>query len=308
MQQNVIEIEFNCEYAQLATIQPGMAIEFAVNGANDLYLDVKNSLLHVRAKITKAGGTNIDANTAAAINLTLHSMFREIGLELNGRNVGDTSQLYPYCSHLETLLNFCKENQETRLLCEGWTKDTTGHMNVSAVGGNNAGLNPRAATFARSTVVEFIGRPHLDVFDQEGVIPPNIDNHMKLIPSPNNFVCKSVEPSQGAQQANYKLVIQSVNLIDQTKNLISTAHGALMDLLVQQNMRHHLSRVQMKNLSIPANQTAINFDNVFTVAFTRFTHSWSGERCRSRAWLSEEPVSFPKFRPEPHRADAQWHV
>ena len=39
-----------------------------------------------------------------------------------------------------------------------------------------------------------------------------------------------------------------------------------MDLLLTQNMVHHLSRVQMKHLSIPANQTSINFDNVFTGA------------------------------------------
>ena len=58
-----------------------MAIEFTVESANDLYLDLHNSRLHVIAKITKADGTNIDANSAAPINLTLHSMFREIGLE-----------------------------------------------------------------------------------------------------------------------------------------------------------------------------------------------------------------------------------
>ena len=79
MLQNVIEIEFNCKYAQLATIQPSMAIEFTVQSANDLYLDLNNSRLHVIAKITKAEGTKIDANAAALINLTLHSMFREIG-------------------------------------------------------------------------------------------------------------------------------------------------------------------------------------------------------------------------------------
>ena len=60
-------------------------------------------------KITKADGTTIDSNTAALIYLTLHSIFREIGVELNNRNVGYTSQLYPYRSHLETLLNLSKE-------------------------------------------------------------------------------------------------------------------------------------------------------------------------------------------------------
>ena len=38
MQQHVIENELNREYAPLATIQPCVAIEFTVKGANDLYL------------------------------------------------------------------------------------------------------------------------------------------------------------------------------------------------------------------------------------------------------------------------------
>ena len=80
MQQNVIENEFNREYAQLATIQPGMVIEFTVTSATDLYLDLNNPRVHVLAKIIKVDKTNIDANTAAPINLTLLSMFREIGL------------------------------------------------------------------------------------------------------------------------------------------------------------------------------------------------------------------------------------
>ena len=77
---------------------------------------------------------------------------------------------------------------------------------------------------------------------------------------------QSAAPTQAALQENYKLAIQSVNFNIRTKNLTSTAHGALIDLLESQNMVHHYSRVQMKHLSIPANQTSINFDNGFTDA------------------------------------------
>ena len=101
MQQNVIENDFNREYAPMATIKPVTAIEFKVTCSNDLYLYLNNSRLLVLAKITKADGRNIDANTAAGINLTLHSMFPENGVEFNGRTVGDTSQLFPYLSFVE---------------------------------------------------------------------------------------------------------------------------------------------------------------------------------------------------------------
>ena len=89
---------------------------------------------------------------------------------------------------------------------------------------------------------------------------------MKLIMSPNDFVFESAALAANAQQENYKLVIQRANLIIRTKKLTSTAHKALMDLFLTQNMVHHLSRLQMKHLSILANQTSINFGNDFTGA------------------------------------------
>ena len=263
MQQNVIENKFNSEYTPQANIQPGMAIEFSVKGANNMYLDLNNSRLHVLAKIINADNTNIDANKTAPITLTLHSMFCEIGLELNGRNVA-TRASCTRIAYTWRLFSTFATTQQTRLLCEGWTKDTTGHMCVTAVDWNNAGLNGRAATIARSTVVELIGRPHLDVSNQKRLIPPNIDLHLKLMPNSSNLLCKSAAPGR-AQQENYKLDILSVNLIILTKKLTSTAYGALMDLIILQNLRHHILRVQ-KHFSIPGNQTFINLDNVCTNA------------------------------------------
>ena len=180
--------------------------------------------------------------------------------------MSDTSPLYPYRAYLETLLNFSKETQETRLQFEGWTKDSSRNMGVTEVAGANAGLNTRAVTFATSTVVKLVGRPHLDVFHQDLIIPPAIDLHMKLIPAADSFVCKSAAPGAGAAQQNYKMAIQRVNLIIHIKQLTSTAQKAHNELLQVQNMRTHYSRVQVKHLSIPANQTSISFDNGFTGA------------------------------------------
>ena len=39
-----------------------------------------------------------------------------------------------------------------------------------------------------------------------------------------------------------------------------------MDCVVSQNMVPHISRAQIKQMSIHANQTSINFDNFFTGA------------------------------------------
>lgn len=108
MQESVIENKFKRKYDLLAITQWGEPIKFKVKSASNLYLDLKNSRMHVLAKITKADKTNIDAKMAALVNLTLHLIFYKITLKLNNQNMGDTSQIYPYWSHWMTLLNFSK--------------------------------------------------------------------------------------------------------------------------------------------------------------------------------------------------------
>ena len=181
-------------------------------------------------------------------------------------------------------------------------------MNVTAVGGINAGLNSRAATFARSTVYEIIGRPHVYVFNQYRLIPPNIDLHMKLMLSPNNIVCKSAAPANNAVQENFKLVIQNVNLIIHTKQLTRTALKAHMELLHLQNMRHHFSRVPNKAPVHPREPDVYHHRQRVYRRPSTPGHCWSGERRRPRRRLPEEPIQFPKFLREPHRAETQSHV
>ena len=139
-------------------------------------------------------------------------------------------------------------------------------MGVTEVAKTNVGLNTRAVTFATSTVFEIVCRPHLDVFNQDRLIPPGIDFHMKLIPAADSFVCKSAAPGAGAAQQNYKMAILQVDRIIHTKQLTSTVQKAHKELLQVHNMRTHYSRVQVKHLSFSSNQTSISFDNVFNGA------------------------------------------
>ena len=294
MQQNIIENKFNREYAPLATIQHGAPSEFMVKGSNDLYLDLNNSRLHVLVKITNEDGSNIGANTADPINLPLHSMFREISLELNGRNVSDTSPLYPFRAYLETLLNFSKETQDTRLQCEGWTKDSSGNMGVTEVAGTNAGLNTRAVTFATSIVVELVGRHYLDVFHQDRLIHSVIDLRMKLIPAADSFVCKSAAPGEGAAQQNYKMAIQRGSYYQhQTayKHGPKGSHGAPPS-------PQYADALFTRPGQAPVNPREPNLDQLrqrFNRRTTGHGHYWSGERRGPRGRLLKKTRSIFKI-------------
>ena len=103
-------------------------------------------------------------------------------------------------------------------------------MGVTADFGNNANLNAQSATFAKSIVVKLICRTYVDEFHQNRLIIPNIDLHIQLIPSQNNFAYKSAAPVENAMQPNFKLVIKSVNFTIHTKQLTSTVLNARMEL------------------------------------------------------------------------------
>jgi hypothetical protein len=265
LQQTCLKNEYNREYSPLASIQPGAPIEFIVKGAENLYLDLNNTRLTVQAKITKANGTNIDAASAGPVNLALHSLWREMTYELNGRPVSEPNQLYPYRALIETVLNYSEEVQKTRLVAEGWLKDTAGKMSDTDVAGENAGLKERTKWFAGSALVEFSGRPHLDLFQQGRVLLPGVDMHLKCVPSSNEFFIKCKAPAQNAAQEQYKVVIEKAILTIRTKELIGDAalgHTAILEQGKSAMIPHQ--RVQVKHLSIPQNTTSYTFENVYT--------------------------------------------
>ena len=266
LQQNVIKDDFDQEYLPVNAIQAGAPIEFSIKTADDLYLDLDESRFIVTAKITKANGTDMDGNVRAApVNLLLHSLFREITASLNDTPVSDPNPLYPYRAYLETLLNYSEDVQKYRLITEGWAKDTAGQMAVTslAADGANIGLKDRATRFATSTVVELVGRPHLDIFHQNRLIPPGTALRIKFIPSSNQFVCISPPPADNAQQEQFKVAIQNVSFMIRTKKLSETVHLAILKNLLLKNIRLPYTKVQVKHLTIPANVTSQDFDGIY---------------------------------------------
>ena len=71
-------------------------------------------------------------------------------------------------------------------------------------------------------------------------------------------------------------------------------------------MKLPYSRVQVKHLSIPQNQTSYAFDNVFTGALPDLVVYWTRGRRGFCRWVPEKPVQFSEVWRQPHRAQAQW--
>ena len=80
-------------------------------------------------------------------------------------------------------------------------------------------MTVRTAWFARSHVVTLIGRPHLDLFHQQKLIPANIDLKLKRIPNTSAFLLKSIDTGHDHPQVNYKVQIMRARFLIRTKHI-----------------------------------------------------------------------------------------
>ncbi|KAJ8043894.1 hypothetical protein HOLleu_11197 [Holothuria leucospilota] len=95
--------------------------EFEISGTGDQYIDLEETQLYVKCKITNGGGGAIDIDAASnpdkvgPINYTLHSLFKQVDVSLNGQEISDSSSMYPYRAYLEALLNYGEESKSGQL-------------------------------------------------------------------------------------------------------------------------------------------------------------------------------------------------
>ena len=262
--QTAVQEEYDQEISPIATIQDGAPIEFMVKGVRDLYLDLNNTKLEVCLKICETNGTALVAGDRIGVdNLMLHSMFSNVDMEVGQKQVTDPNNLYPYRSIFETILNYPREVLDTRMICEGWTKDTAAQFDVTDPTGANTGLGTREQNYRASRAVRFIGRPHLDLFHQEKLLPGGVDMKLRFIPHKAPFVILNAAATAEVPQKNLKVSISSAKLYIRTKKVSPSLIMAHEQMLQTGTYKIPFTKVQMKTLTIPQGVTNFQYDNLY---------------------------------------------
>jgi hypothetical protein len=85
------------EYHPISSLTDGAPIEFEVSSSGDDCIDFANSYLYMRAKITRANGNNLENDdTVCPVNNFLHSLFSQVYISLNGTQMTNSTNAYPY--------------------------------------------------------------------------------------------------------------------------------------------------------------------------------------------------------------------
>ena len=176
----------------VSSIGASYTIEFLCAANSDVYTNLANSYIHVKAKITNANGTNL-ANTAQVgpVNLWMHALFSQVEVYLNNKLVTPSSTSYPYQACMETVLNFSKDAKASHLIPALFYKDEAGKMDVANPPADAADANKRLrerhAHTSESKSVAMEGRIHSDLFVQDRYILGAVPIKIKMIRSRNPF-------------------------------------------------------------------------------------------------------------------------
>lgn len=206
--QTSLESAAYCEYHPVTSITDGASIEFDVSGTGEDYLDLNNTMLHVKAKIVQEDGTTaIPADDVIApVNYLLHAMFQQVEIYLNGTQISNSNSNYPYRAIIEALLSYGGDSKKTQMAAAGFESDQADRMDsVLTTDAGNAGFKNRKTRARESRVFDMIGRLHADIFFQDRYLLNDVNLKIVLIRSKDAFCLMGTNAR--------KLVITSATLL-----------------------------------------------------------------------------------------------
>lgn len=246
------------------TLSTTAPIEFYINGSNDEFLDLNNTMLQVKVKIINAtGDANLEnTDVVAPVNNWLHSMFSDVSLTLSGTQIEGGNYHYPYKAYLTNLLTHNKGSKETHLTTSGWYKDTENQFDNGTTA--NSGFTKRKGLVLSSKTVELCGPLLLDFFLQNKYLLHNVDVSIKLMQSKPDFQTMILTAATVADRAKaVKVVISSAVLYVRRVKALPSKINMIEESLNLQNAVYPIQRSELVTFTIPSGSKSFNREAIF---------------------------------------------
>lgn len=238
----------------VAALTSSAPIEFIVPQSTQEYLDLSHTTLHILVKINRATANQ----NVAPVNNFLHSMFSQVDVFLNQRNISPPSTRYSYRSYIEKLLTYGKEAKNTHLQTSMWYKDTGGQMDTITSEDNveNAGYQARKRIAGNGEIFELYGYLHCDLFNQDKYMLNGVELSVRLVKEKPEFCLMSNLPGATLEILDANLFVRKVRI----NPSILIAHTRTLALAPA---RYPITRVEIKTITINAGVQSKSVDNLF---------------------------------------------
>ena len=278
------------DYAPLSSVEnANSAITFLIAGTDE-YIDLSKTILTVTGKIRKKDGTSkLDGNdqsNVAPVNNFLHSLFRQVDVYLNGKQVTPAMGTYAYRSYIETLLNYDVSAKQSQFSSALYYKDTPGQMEKVGALASSKTLNYRTADgttpasdklyVPESGNVGFAKRHQFikngnrfvlsgpifaDIFMTDRLLLNMMDLKVVLNRSSDAFSLMEIGNDPAIEP---KVQLSDVVLKVRKVKVDQSISDGVERMLKQTPALYPIRRVECKILTIPANLPNVRQDNIFS--------------------------------------------
>ena len=251
-------------------------ITFLAAGTED-YVDLSKTILFVEGKVVKSDGTDLDSGNQANIapvNNFLHSLFRQVDVYLNGKQVTPAMGTYAYRAYLETLLNYDVSAKGSQLTSAMYYKDTAGKMDetgslpvektvssskVMSAASGNQGFAKRHQFIQDGKKFTLSGPVFVDAFMGSRLLLSMVDLKLILNRSSDKFCLMNTNANPNAK-VKLTDVILKVRKV-RVSPTVSMGHELALKKMAA---TYPIRRVECKTFVMPANMPSVRKDNIFT--------------------------------------------
>ena len=248
---------FNQTYDPTNAITDTSPIIFNIP-ASSHFIDLSKTRLKIRVKITGDDGLELDPNTdknkfALACN-PIASIFKQVKLLANGQLLTPSTDFYPYKAFVDTLFTITPDSKYNLDLA-GFHPDTIAQAHST----NNEGFKVRAKNANGSAIMEFSGRPAIDILKQGTNIPDGVKLDFIFYQQDPEFCIQRV--ATHAKLATYK--IMDAKLTIRKEQLDPTVSNIIHKELLSKNWQLNYPITSTKIFNIPIGSHQFNATNIF---------------------------------------------
>ena len=270
-------------------------INFLVTGTDE-YIDLSKTILTVTGKIVKDKTVLDSSNQAdvAPVNNFLHSLFKQVDVYLNGKQVTPAMGTYPYRAYIETLLNYDVSAKESQFSSALYYKDTATKMDeagslpsskeityvesdthqsetkavakkvsIPVPGTGNQGFAKRSKFIQNSKQFVLSGPIFADIFMTDRLLLNMMDLRVVLNRSSNAF-CLMDLTDKTNPAVKPKVQLPHVELKIRKVKLDQAVSDGIERMLKQTPALYPIRRVECKILTVPQNLPTTRQDNIFS--------------------------------------------
>ena len=262
-------------------------IHFEISANPEEYIDCQGIDLELRLKITKSDGTNIDStkDTVGLTNLAIASLFQDVTLTLNDKQIEGGDHTYPYGAYLSTLTQFQSQAKKTHLKPAGWCADEYGKFDHDS----NKGFVEREKWSANSVEMQLKGPVYLDFFRQSRYLLSQVNMRLKFIRAKSDFSLMSFSGT------NYKVNITSAILFVRKVLMNPKVINDHSNGLKSHNAIYPVNHTELTTFTIPVGSMSHTRDRLFPICIPKALYITLVDNEAYNGDFKKNPFNFQHF-------------